>query len=94
MSIFICLFLIANALVITGGADDNDTIIINIHNFGPRWDINQDGICDGFDVSMLVAHYKETGSPGWLSADINLDGIIDTYDVSAIVNHFGESWIS
>ena len=91
MSIIICLLLIANTLVITGGADENITITITY--YGPDWDITHDGICDTYDVSSLVGSYGDTGDPHWIRQDINRDGVVDTYDVSLIVAHYGDTWL-
>ena len=95
MSIVICLLLIAmNMLVITGGADNNDNITINLSYYGPTWDINNDGILDTYDISMLVAEYGSSGEPHWLRSDVNSDGVIDTYDVAIEVAHYGQRWLS
>jgi hypothetical protein len=91
----ICLLLIAmNLLVISGGADNNDKIVITLSNFGPRWDINQDGIEDTYDISILVSHYGMSGPPSWIGADVNEDGYVDTYDASIEVTHYGQRWLS
>ena len=59
----------------------------------PPWDINQDGVVNYLDVSLLVNHYGDTGTPGWIPEDINQDGIVNYLDVSLLVNHYGESYL-
>lgn len=83
-----------NLLVISGGADNNDKIVITLEFYGPDWDINHDGICDTYDVSLLVGYYGDTGQPHWIRSDINRDGVIDTYDVSILVGHYGDRWLT
>ena len=94
-SIILCLLLITiNVFVITGGADNNDTVVITLSFFGPRWDIDGNGICNTYDVSTLVGDYGATGSPEWIRSDIDGDGAVSTYDVSILVGHYGGSWLS
>lgn len=58
----------------------------------PPWDINQDGVVNYLDVSNLVSHYGETGTPDWIPEDINDDGTVNYLDVSSLVSHYGESY--
>jgi len=57
------------------------------------WDMNLDRTIDGFDVSILSAHYGDDilppGSEPW---DINNDGTVDGFDVSILTSHYGESY--
>jgi hypothetical protein len=58
----------------------------------PPWDINQDGKVDYLDMSMLVCHYGESGTPGWIPEDVNDDGKVNYLDISLVVVHYGESY--
>jgi len=59
----------------------------------PRWDLNQDGAINYLDGSILVSHYGEEWSAGWILSDINSDGFVDYLDVSTLLEHYGESYI-
>lgn len=60
-------------------------------NFNP-YDLNQDGIVDIIDVSIVALAFGSTPSkPNWNPrADVNYDGIIDIFDLVAVTIHFGE----
>jgi hypothetical protein len=88
----IMLSILMVAFALPCGADGNDSVIITIDFYGPTWDINNDGITDALDVSLLVAHYGEEGTPGWIPEDINKNGIVDAFDVSYLVASYGETW--
>ena len=51
-------------------------------------DINQDGIVDLTDFSILVANFLQTSSNPYNQADINQDGIVDLSDFSFILANF------
>ena len=53
------------------------------------WDINEDGVCDGIDISALLSQYLETGTPGWTREDLNDDGVVNHIDISLFVNYYG-----
>ena len=67
----------------------SNSVIIIQGEYAP-WDITEDGICNYLDVSSILAHYGETGQPGWLRDDINDDGIVNYIDISAVISHYGE----
>jgi len=60
-------------------------------NFNP-YDLNQDGIVDIIDVSIVALAFGSTPSnPNWNPrADVNYDEIIDIFDLVAVTIHFGE----
>jgi len=58
----------------------------------PEWDITMDGECNYLDISSLVSHYLETGTPGWIRDDINKDGIINYLDTSFLTSNYGETY--
>ena len=61
----------------------------------PRWDINQDGIVDIYDVAVVCAAFGLTSqSPNWNPlADINSDEKVDIHDIVIVAIHYGESYI-
>jgi hypothetical protein len=58
----------------------------------PPWDINKDGRVNYLDASLLISHYGQTGTPGWIPEDIVADGDIQYLDMSSLVHHYGESY--
>jgi len=60
----------------------------------PRWDINQDGIVDMYDVSIVCFSFGSTPqSSNWNpAADINSDEHIDMRDVVIVAMHYGEQY--
>ena len=53
----------------------------------PTGDLNQDGIVDSIDISILVSNWN-TSDP---TSDINNDGIVDSLDLSILVSNWGET---
>ena len=63
----------------------------NMINIGGKWslyvgDVNQDGIVDASDVS-LVDNDALSGVSGYAITDLNCDGIVDVSDLSIIDNN-------
>lgn len=56
------------------------------------WDIVTDRAINYLDVSSLVNHYGQTGTPHWIRDDINEDGEVNYLDVSLLVSHYGEEY--
>lgn len=58
----------------------------------PKWDINEDGHTNYLDISSLVSHYGQSGTPEWIPEDVMGDGLINYLDVSSLVSHYGEDY--
>jgi hypothetical protein len=58
----------------------------------PNWDINMDGVCNIFDVTLLSTKWMQTGAPGWIREDINNDGTVNIGDVSIVSIYWLQSW--
>jgi hypothetical protein len=50
----------------------------------PTGDINQDGIVDSIDLSLLVASWGSSA----MAEDLNSDGIVDSVDLSILVSNW------
>ena len=70
-----------------GNVGTSAAVNITIKNF-PE-DINQDGIVNLLDFSLLVAKFGQTGT-GLGRADINVDGKVDLRDFSLLASKFGQ----
>lgn len=50
-------------------------------------DINQDGIVNSIDLSILVSNWNGSDS----TSDLNQDGVVDSIDLSLLVGNWGET---
>ena len=53
----------------------------------PTGDLNQDGIVDSIDLSILVSNWNSSDP----NSDINNDGTVDSLDLSILVSNWGET---
>jgi len=58
----------------------------------PNWDVDMNGECNIYDLTLLSNHYGETGVAGWIREDIDNNGGIEIFDFVFVSNHFTESW--
>ena len=58
----------------------------------PNWDIDENGWCKVFDLTMISNHYNETGISGWIREDVNNDGEVNMVDFMAVYTHYNENW--
>jgi len=68
-----------------------DSRTITINDVQPRWDVNEDGIVDVLDITIISKEYNtsvEAPYPRW---DVNQDGEIDVLDMALVGSHFGET---
>jgi hypothetical protein len=57
----------------------------------PRWDVNEDGIVNVLDISIIGQKYGasvEASYPRW---DVNQDGVINVQDMTLAAYYFGET---
>ncbi|WMW23231.1 putative Ig domain-containing protein [Methanolobus mangrovi] len=76
-------------------SDDIDEIssssTVTVTDLQPRWDVNEDGIVNVLDITLIGQNYGQsyTGDlPRW---DVNQDGIVNIQDLSIVAGHFGET---
>ena len=55
------------------------------------WDLNQDGIVDITDITIVIAHSIFTNAPYDPAFDFDHDGQVDIVDIFMIAHHFGET---
>lgn len=70
-----------------GNVGNSTAVAITIKNY-PE-DINQDGVVNLLDFSLLVAKFGQSGT-GLGRADINVDGKVDLRDFSLLASKFGQ----
>ncbi len=60
----------------------------------PNWDVDMNGECKVYDLTLLSNHYEETGDAGWIREDVDNNGEIQILDFVLVSNHYNESWWS
>jgi len=58
----------------------------------PNWDVDMNGECKVFDLTLISNHYNETGAPGWIREDVDNNGVIQILDFVFVSNHYNEVW--
>ena len=53
----------------------------------PPWDVNKDGVINILDLTLVAAHFGETGPT---AADVNGDNVVNILDLTLVASHFGE----
>ena len=94
------------ALVVAGTHTGVDRLVVSVPIAGvtkkimpdaviaivdPRTDLNGDGIVDLADLSIVLAHFGETGAPGETAGDVNGDGVVDLSDLALVLEAYGSS---
>jgi len=59
-------------------------------NAFPRYDVNENGVVDVLDTTLVGQHFGETTSPPYPRYDVNEDGVVDILDTTLVGQHFGE----
>ncbi len=78
-------------VIVSDGIDDvRATSTITIIDLQPRWDVNEDGIVNVLDVTLVAQNYGMTYTGDLPRYDVNQDGTIDLQDLSVVAGHFGE----
>ena len=68
------------------------TSSINSYIKPANWDINMDGVCNIFDVTLLSTKWLQVGAAGWIREDINNDGTVNIGDVSILSIYWMHTW--
>jgi hypothetical protein len=64
---------------------------ITITDLQPRWDVNEDGIVNVLDITLVGQNYGKTYAEDLPRWDVNQDGNINIQDLSIVSGHFGET---
>ncbi len=64
---------------------------VSVTDLHPRWDINEDGIVNVLDVTLVGQNYGNTYSDNFPRWDVNQDGSVNIQDLSIVASRFGET---
>ena len=67
------------------------TITVQINNVYPRYDVNENGVVDIGDLTLIGQHFNEKVTPPYPGYDVNMDGVVNIADIVLAAQHFGES---
>jgi len=79
-----------NISVSDGIATSNSTLTIYINNVYPRYDVNENGVVDIGDLTIIGQHFNEIVSTPYPRYDVNSDGVVDVLDITLTAQYFGE----
>ncbi|WP_340817879.1 right-handed parallel beta-helix repeat-containing protein [Methanolobus sp. WCC4] len=76
-------------------SDGTDTVsssgTVTITDLQPRWDVNEDGVVNVLDITLIGQNYGSNYSEDLPRWDVNQDGTINIQDLSIVSGHFGET---
>lgn len=64
---------------------------ISANNLYPRYDIDENGIMDTRDLTLIEQHFNEVVSVPYPRYDVNMDGLVNIHDITITGQHFGEN---
>ncbi|MDO8724849.1 MAG: putative Ig domain-containing protein [Candidatus Methanoperedens sp.] len=79
-----------NISVSDGITASNSTLTIYINNVYPRYDVNENGVIDVGDFTIIGQHFNEIVSIPYPRYDVNSDGVVDVLDITLTAQYFGE----
>ncbi|MCZ7393972.1 MAG: cohesin domain-containing protein [Candidatus Methanoperedens sp.] len=65
----------------------NGVVSITVY---PRYDVNEDGIVNIEDLTIIEQHFNEIVVAPYPRYDVNMDGVVDIADLTIAAQHFGE----
>lgn len=79
-------------VVVSDGIDEvKKQHIISITNCRPRWDVNEDGMVNILDITIVSKNYGAILSKPYPRYDVNQDGEVNIQDLTLVGYHFGET---
>lgn len=66
------------------------TIFVSVNNIYPRYDVNENGIVDIGDLTIIAQHFNEIVSAPYPRYDVNMDSYVNIVDIVITAQHFGE----
>jgi len=80
-----------NVSVSDGTVTVTSTITLNINNVHPRYDVDENGVVNIQDITIIGQHFEEKVTSPYPRYDVNMDGVIDIADLTITAQHFGEN---
>jgi hypothetical protein len=78
--------------IVSDGIDEvSSTHSVTITDLHPRWDVNEDGIVNVLDITLVGQNYGTTYTSEYPRWDVNQDGSVNIQDLSIVSGHFGET---
>jgi hypothetical protein len=78
-------------VAVSDGIDEvKEQHIIFINNYHPRWDVNEDGIVNILDITIIAQNYGTDTKKPYPRWDVNQDGVINIQDLTLAGYYFGE----
>jgi hypothetical protein len=74
-----------------GNSQASQTHTVTILDVHPRWDVNQDGVVNILDITLVGQNYGNTYSEDLPRWDVNQDGVVNIQDLSIVAARFGET---
>ncbi|WMW25423.1 dockerin type I domain-containing protein [Methanolobus sediminis] len=74
-----------------GTEEVSSSSTITITDLQPRWDVNEDGIVNVLDITLVGQNYGKTYTTDLPRWDVNQDGTVNIQDLSIVSGHFGET---
>ena len=79
-------------VTVSDGTDEvSSSGTITITDLQPRWDVNEDGVVNVLDVTLVGQNYGNTYSDNFPRWDVNQDGSVNIQDLSIVASRFGET---
>jgi hypothetical protein len=80
-----------NISVSDGIATSNSAFTIYVNNVYPRYDVNDNGVVDIGDLTIIGQHFNEIVSAPYPRYDVNMDGVVDVLDIALTAQYMGEN---
>lgn len=77
--------------VTDGNAFVSKNIPVHINNAYPRYDVNENGVVDIGDITLIGQHFMETVTAPYPRYDVNTDGVVNIIDITIACQHFGDN---
>ncbi len=74
-----------------GNAVISKTIPVHINNAYPRYDVNENGVVDIGDITLIGQHFMEAVTAPYPRYDVNTDGVVNIIDITIACQHFGDN---
>ncbi|MCQ6963463.1 hypothetical protein PV02_10075 [Methanolobus chelungpuianus] len=81
-----------DVIVSDGNSYVSQAYAITVTDVHPRWDVNQDGIVNILDITLVGQNYGKVYSGSLPRWDVNQDGIVNVQDMSLVAARFGETF--